>query len=128
MLEVTKEAVEKLLQKHQSLTIEGYGGVGNLAGLENSDSLIQKQNELLTEESLWKLNMVVCWIENNLYKSATISPWTSYQWKHICEKSLGTYVANGHFIVAALLLSCDFEGCPNPTFNLELSPYALINK
>jgi hypothetical protein len=128
MIEVTKETVSNLLQKYPGLNIEGYKGVGKLAGLENSDTLIQKQNELLTESSLYIIHQVIDWIESNLYKSANISPWTSYQWKHICEKSLVVYVANGHFIAAALLLSCDFNGFANPSFNLEVSPYSLLNK
>jgi hypothetical protein len=126
MIEVSKESITNLLKNHPRLTVEGYDAVGVLIGQENTDDLISKQKELLEETRLFNIHKVVCWIEENLYKADHISQFSSYTWKHICEKNIGSYVTNGEFIAAALFLGCNFEGKGNLYFNLEVSPYALI--
>lgn len=72
--------------------------------------------------ALDEIKSVVDWIEANTIKTVEIDQrLTSYSWKHVCERDMKTYVANGVFIAAALIFECQYEmDGPNACFNLAL--------
>jgi hypothetical protein len=46
--------------------------------------------------------------------------WNSYYLKHVAEKALGDYIANGTFIAAALLAGCKTRRLKSDSFNCEV--------
>ncbi|MCB1256568.1 MAG: hypothetical protein KDB26_05645 [Microthrixaceae bacterium] len=98
---VTAEDVQKVLIAHPKLTETGYGS-GNwnppCPPLGNGIEKARRVADRLREFAPWVIENVP--VLAYVPKSAS----TTYGWKHIVERSLGTYMSNTEFIVLALAL------------------------
>lgn len=88
----------------------------------------------------WRLELRRCsahvaeireWLESNVERRKTINPdYGSYGLKHIAERHLGAYVANGEFVAAAIIAGYPYrrgEGTsPNATFGMSSRSLAML--
>ena len=99
--DITAGDVQKVLREHPQLTAEGYGYGGwnpPYPSLGHSIETAQRYADRLQVFAPWVIENVP--VLSNVPKG---SSWT-YHWKHIVERSLGTYMSNTEFIVLALVL------------------------
>lgn len=73
------------------------------------------------------------WLESKVERRKTINPdYGSYGLKHLAERHLGAYVANGEFIAAAIIGGYTYrreEGTsPNATFGMSSRSLALLGR
>lgn len=103
---VTPESVQAVLDAHPLLTVEGYGHPrrGRVTPEERAEAHRNNRAALTGAHSAAEVQASVDWLATlTPRKTATDGP-SSYGLKHIMERATGTYVTNGAFITAALLL------------------------
>lgn len=103
---VTLEAVRAVMDAHPLLTDEGYGhpNRGRVTPAERAEAHRRNRDALATDWTVAAVQGSVDWLATlTPRKTATDGP-SSYGLKHIMERATGTYVTNGAFITAALLL------------------------
>ncbi|NHF61851.1 hypothetical protein [Microcella pacifica] len=76
---------------------------------------------------------ILKWLESNVERRKTINPdYGSYGLKHMAERHLGAYVANGEFIAAAIIAGYPYrrgEGTsPNATFGMSSRSLAVLRR
>lgn len=100
-----EDKIKEVQAKHPTLTQFGFGGTGEI----RLDAV-----NLCTE---WLLK------HDGLDRRKTINPNScSYTLKHVVERVMGQYVANGEFICAALVLGYKMtkpKNSPNVYFNIR---------
>lgn len=117
---VTPAMVKRVLSEHRNLHMLGYGNLRQVSQRFTPDQIEGYRAELLTGDSVKRIDAACLWVERNLrYADCFNRKTTSYGLKHAAEPAIG-YVTNGQFIVAMLL--CEFRlGEPvqyNPNFNI----------
>jgi len=122
---MNKLDLERVMAKEPTLNIIGFG-LSNLKRYtpeERKKELAERREELLRQIDV--CNKVCDWLKEKAKERATINRnMGSYGWKHVVENEneVGTYVANGVFIAAAI--HCGFKyqlvspDSPNAYFNI----------
>ncbi len=115
---VTPESLDVLLQAHPLLSDHGHPGKSRLNRTwEARQAAFLRDREIL-RASADRVQPAADWLATlePTKRADTRSP-GSYWLKHVMERATGTYVTNGAFIAAALLLDIPvhvFHDGPNP--------------
>jgi len=116
--------INAVLEKFPDLTAHGAGvyEAHRLSPDERKAKLKEGQDRLLRDVETF--DKVVGWL--SAHPEARIKTinrrHSSYGWKHVAERSLGTYVSNGIFIAAAVHLGYPYHrthGDPNVSFPIS---------
>ncbi len=125
-MNVTEADVQAVLNAHPALTVNGYG-TPNITRIRIKDpAQIVAEHErdrrrLTGDRALFEIQAAADWLGTRQpRKTATDGP-SSYGLKHVMERATGTYVTNGAFIAAALILGLpvDLDGL-NPSIGVTL--------
>lgn len=93
----TQDDIFNVLTQYPSLNFAG----GNRGVKQTDEEFLAGRSKLYNSAD--RINQICDWIQANTYQTRHLNTkQTSYGWKHTCEKDIG-YVANGEFILAALL-------------------------
>lgn len=123
--------ITAVLEKFSDLTAYGAGiyEPHRLSPEEQKAKLKEGQEQLLQDVATF--DKVVAWL--SAHPEARIKTInrgrSSYGWKHVAERAIGTYVSNGIFIAAAVHLGYPYHrtfGNPNVSFPLSEKFYAAM--
>ncbi len=91
---MTKTDIEKLYEIEPELTTNGVGGY---------------KTAKISEEHIPEIKICMDWLLNQQYYKTMNKTLSSYYLKHIVERHYGTYVCNGSFIAAVILLGIKYK-------------------
>jgi hypothetical protein len=120
---MNKVDLERVMAKEPTLNIIGFG----LSNLQRY-TLEERRRELAENRERLLGDVEVCskvcdWLKEKAKERATLNrEMGSYGWKHVIEKEIGEYVANGVFIAAAIHCGFNYKlispESPNAYFNI----------
>src|SRR3954462_1954006 len=98
-----RDAIAALLLEHPNLTLSGFDVRGD--GLERS---------LVSAEGVRQVRLALAYLSSNAVQlaGAVNRRRSSYFWKHRAESWSRRYLANGAFVVAAILVGLAWERVP----------------
>ena len=104
--------IDKILKIESTLTPFGIEGSGTL----------QSNYKEFTSDDMNQIQTCIDWLQAKMISSQMNRISTSYGIKHIIERELNTYIANGCFIAAVIQLGIPYEKIPNsPNIHVAIS-------
>ncbi len=101
-----RAAIADVMARYPDLTIDGLNG-------HRREDFNERRAALLSESGIREFEHARCWLSMVPRRTSPNRDCDSYRIKHVIEHWVGTYVANGACIAAALSLGMAISMCPS---------------